>query len=176
MTPAYRELDVRAMLRGGGEPFQAIMEAVGELATGQALKLIATFKPSPLFPIMAGYGFTHSAREIDGGDWEVFFIPQAASSVQAEISADADILQAWPEPKWNLDLTDLDPPEPMARILAKTEQMRSGDVLFALLSREPIFLFAELDRRGHQWIGNFDATGAVFRILVRIGAETQASR
>ena len=39
----------------------------------------------------------------------------------------------------------------------------------AVLSREPVFLFPELTRRGHQWAGNFDETGSAYRILVRIG-------
>ena len=42
------ELDVRPLLRNGGEPFGAIMGAVGSLAPGQGLRLYATFRPEPL--------------------------------------------------------------------------------------------------------------------------------
>jgi hypothetical protein len=45
--------------------------------------------------------------------------------------------------------------------------MSSGEVLFALLNREPVFLFNELKERGHEWIGNFDDTGKVYRIMIR---------
>jgi TusA-related sulfurtransferase len=76
----------------------------------------------------------------------------------------------WPDPECHLDLTDLDPPEPMTRILAAAEKMEPGSVLFALLAREPIFLFPELQRRGHQWVGNFDETGSTYRIMIRVGA------
>jgi hypothetical protein len=41
----YTILDVRPILRSGGEPFQAIMEAVQELKTGEGLKLLAPFRP-----------------------------------------------------------------------------------------------------------------------------------
>ena len=61
----------------------------------------------------------------------------------------------------------------MVRILAVAETLEPGEVLFAVLSREPIFLFPELTKRGHQWAGNFDETGSAYRILVRIG-ETKA--
>lgn len=166
---APKILDVRPMLRSGGEPFQAIMEAVQDLRPGQALKLLATFRPQPLFRVMAGRGFDHVAREIEGGDWEVLFTPQKEAA-QVETSADADRPETWPDPFLHLDLTDLDPPEPMVRILAAVEELGPGGVLFALLSREPLFLFPELTKRGHQWAGNFDETGSAYRILVRAGA------
>ncbi|CAM5218600.1 TusA-related sulfurtransferase OS=Bosea thiooxidans OX=53254 GN=ARD30_06025 PE=4 SV=1 [Bosea thiooxidans] len=56
-TLPARELDVRPMLRAGEEPFQAIMDAVSALAPGQSLRLIAPFRPVPLFSVMANRGF-----------------------------------------------------------------------------------------------------------------------
>ena len=47
-APAPLTLDVRPELRNGGEPFARIMQAVGDLAPGQALRLLATFEPIPL--------------------------------------------------------------------------------------------------------------------------------
>ena len=168
MNPAPRELDVRLILRSGGEPFQAIMEAVGALKPGQGLRLLAPFRPQPLFKVMESRGFGHTAREMEGGDWEVLFTPQA-TGVPVEVSADAEDPHTWPNPTEHLDLTELDPPEPMVRILAAVERLPSGAVLFALLSREPVFLFPELAKRGHQWAGNFDEAGTTFRIFVRAG-------
>ncbi len=71
----YVVLDVRPMLRAGGEPFEAIMAAVAALRPGQGLHLYATFQPVPLFNVLGARGFTHQAREIGGGDWEVLFTP-----------------------------------------------------------------------------------------------------
>ncbi len=73
-------LDVRDILKAGGEPFTAIMQAVDGLQPGQGLKLLATFKPVPLFAVMAQRGFGHSEREIGGGDWEVTFTPSATEA------------------------------------------------------------------------------------------------
>ena len=75
----------------------------------------------------------------------------------------------WPEPAQQMDNRDLDPPEPMVRILAALETMEQGEVLSALLCREPVFLLPELAKRGHSWRGGFDADGTTYRILVRIG-------
>ncbi|WP_018236964.1 DUF2249 domain-containing protein [Ensifer sp. BR816] len=167
-TLVPRELDVRPILRSGGEPFRAIMEAVNGLKPGQAFRLFAPFRPQPLFKVMEGRGFAHEAQEIEGGDWEVLFTPRQTGA-PVEASADADDLSVWSDPVEHLDLTELDPPEPMVRILAAAERLRPGDVLFALLSREPIFLFPELAKRGHQWAGNFDETRTTFRMFVRVG-------
>lgn len=162
-------LDVRPILQSGGEPFQEIMQAVQGLRPGQGLKLVAPFRPQPLFRVMEGRGFDHEAREIGEGHWEVLFTPQAAAA-SVETSPDADRPETWPDPSEHLDLSDLDPPEPMVRILSAVEGLEPGEVLFAVLSREPLFLFPELAKRGHQWAGNFDETGSAYRILVRVGA------
>ncbi len=73
-------LDVRDILKAGGEPFSHIMQAVESLSPGQGLRLLATFKPVPLFGVMAQRGFGHTEREIGGGDWEVVFMPTRAGS------------------------------------------------------------------------------------------------
>lgn len=76
-------LDVRDILKAGGEPFSEIMQAVEGLSPGQGLRLLATFKPVPLFGVMAQRGFGHSEREIGGGDWEVVFTPAQAAATAA---------------------------------------------------------------------------------------------
>ena len=172
------DLDVRPILKAGGEPFGKIMETVAALAPGQGLRLLATFKPVPLFHALGAQGFAHEARELGGGDWEVIFRPEgaarpaAADAAPASAPALAPALAdgaGWPEPVEHLDNRDLDPPEPMVRILAATEAMREGEVLSALLCREPVFLFPELAKRGHRWRGGFEPDGATYKVLVRIG-------
>ncbi|HVV92128.1 MAG TPA: DUF2249 domain-containing protein [Hyphomicrobiales bacterium] len=169
MTP-FLELDVRPTLRAGGEPFAEIMAAVNGLAAGQGLRLLATFKPIPLFHVLDGKGFAHVARELDGGDWEVLFTPAEAKDAPAAATPAPDRAEDWPAPVRALDNRDLDPPEPMVRILEATEAMAPGEVLSALLCREPIFLFPELAKRGHGWRGAFEADGRTYRVLVRVGA------
>ena len=95
---------------------------------------------------------------------------QSAPSVNPG-SADAS---AWPEPSIDLDNRDLDPPEPMARILEATERLKAGEVLSALLLREPRFLFPELAKRGHQWRGGFDPERTTYKILIRVGSAKEA--
>jgi uncharacterized protein (DUF2249 family) len=162
----FKTLDVRPILAQGGEPFQAIMAAVESLAPGQGLTLVAPFKPQPLFTVMERKGFLHQVSELEGGDFEVRFMPRAT-----EVLASEDIKDGgeWPEPVRNFDFSDLDPPQPMVRILSELETMSPGEVMFAVLAREPLFLFPELTKRGHKWAGNYDSGGTAFRIMVKRG-------
>jgi uncharacterized protein (DUF2249 family) len=143
------------------------MSAVESLAPGQGLLLIAPFKPQPLFSVMERKGFTHEVSEIGGGDFEVRFRPLPTDIVASEDVRNDD---EWPEPARSFDLSDLDPPQPMVRILSELETMSSGEVLFAVLVREPLFLFPELTKRGHKWAGNYDRSGTAFRIMIKRGA------
>jgi uncharacterized protein (DUF2249 family) len=161
----YIDIDVRPILRAGGEPFSVIMAAIERLEPGQGLRLYATFKPLPLFAVMAGRGFAHSASEIGGGEWEVLFSP--ADTAPAMPSPRVQPTDSWPEPVVRLDNRDLDPPEPMVRILGAAEQLAPGQTLSALLRREPVFLFPHLEKRGYRWLGGFTPDGSAYELTVR---------
>lgn len=178
----FVELDVRPILKAGGEPFSQIMQAVQGLAPGQGLRLLATFKPTPLLNLMQSRGFGHEARELGGGDWQVDFTPAgngaaapAATATTAAPAAAADD-DAWPAPAREIDNRQLDPPEPMVRTLAALEELVPGQVLAALLCREPVFLFQELQKRGHSWRGAFEDAGkTTYRVLIRVGTPPGAA-
>ncbi|MGD9843953.1 MAG: DUF2249 domain-containing protein [Variibacter sp.] len=176
MAVTFVDVDVRSILRAGGEPFDKIMEAVNALKPGEGLRLLATFKPVPLLHVLGSKGFTHEVKELDGGDWEVLFSPSGNPPANAAPPGAAAIDKSiWPDPARHLDNRDLDPPEPMVRILATLEAMAPGEVLSALLCREPIFLFPELAKRGHSWRGDFEKDGATYKVLVRVGAAKEAA-
>jgi uncharacterized protein (DUF2249 family) len=162
----FIDLDVRPILRAGGEPFATIMAVLEQLAPGQGLRLFAPFKPVPLFQVMANRGFSHEAAEIENGDWEVRFRPVGAVATPVVLAPVDD----WPEPSVHLDNRELLPPEPMVRILAAAEQLEPGQTLSALLRREPVFLFPELTKRGHQWRGGFTPDGTSYELTVRVAA------
>lgn len=164
----YIDVDVRPILRSGGEPFSVIMAALQELEPGQGLRLLATFKPIPLFAVMADKGFSHSAQPLDGGEWEVLFTPaESRGEEEAPIVAATSALDEWPEPTVTLDNRDLDPPEPMVRILAAADKLAAGETLSALLRREPVFLFPQLEKRGFRWLGGFTPDGSTYELTVR---------
>lgn len=169
MSQQTLELDVRPILRQGGEPFELIMRTLSSLAPSQGLRLLATFEPVPLFSVLARKGYTHRSRQLGEDDWEVVFTPGAAGKAEDAPLVSASNSDGWPAPKTRLDVRDLDPPEPMVRILAAVAAMQPSDVLAATLDREPVFLFPELKKRGHQWQGGFEADGSTYALQVRVG-------
>lgn len=74
MKPRIVEIDVRADIRAGREPFSRIMAAAAQVGTAGELVLTAPFEPVPLYNVLMAQGFAHSARELDGGDWEIRFM------------------------------------------------------------------------------------------------------
>jgi uncharacterized protein (DUF2249 family) len=143
------------------------MAALARLEPGQGLRLYATFKPIPLFAVMADRGFVHTANELDGGEWEVLFTPADVAPAPAPQAQPSDV---WPDPVVHLDNRDLDPPEPMVRILGAAEQLAPGQTLSALLRREPVFLFPHLEKRGFRWLGGFTPDGSTYELTVRAPA------
>jgi hypothetical protein len=70
---AVVDLDVRPILRDGGEPFSQIMDAAATVPGDGALRLRATFKPTPLFGVMRMRGFKHWIEHGEGDDWIIWF-------------------------------------------------------------------------------------------------------
>ena len=172
MTASLLTLDVRPILRNGGEPFPEIMKAVASLKSGQGLRLLATFKPVPLFSVMQKKGYAHSEKELGKGDWEIVFaaegvaVPEPAAAMARP---EQDDVSAWPAPSHSLDNRGMMPPEPMVITLETLENMTPGEVLEGLYDRDPLLLYPELQTRGHQ--AHCEKTGAsVYRVLIRCGS------
>ncbi|MDA8247802.1 MAG: DUF2249 domain-containing protein [Rhodospirillales bacterium] len=167
-------LDVRPTLRAGGEPFAQIMQAVASLEPGQALRLLATFEPVPLYAVLGRKGFVHRALRHAEGDWEVLFSPDPLASAEpprkprVPAASHAGAGAGWPEPCQVLDNRGLQPPEPMVRILSTLEQLAPGEVIEAWNDREPLLLYPELEARGAAIDVRREADRV--RLLIRRGA------
>lgn len=165
-------LDVRPILASGGHPLTAIREAVDCLQPGQALRLIAPFRPDPLFRLMEEKGFEAHVAELAGGGCEVLFVPRDEGG--SEDPAIPSPL-TWSDPVELLDLTDATPAHVTPRILEALDGLAEGDVIFVLLRQEPTFLYSELTSRRHGWVGNYDASGETYRCLIRRGMAVVAA-
>lgn len=185
MTVSLQTIDVRPILKAGGEPFPEIMKAVSQLSAGQGLRLLATFKPAPLFAVMQKKGYAHSEKEIGGGDWEVLFTPAESSAAAGATAAagsnagatdssqgHADVT-GWPKPSHTLDNRGMLPPEPLVITMEAVEGMAGGEVLECFYDREPLLLYPELQSRGHH--SRCEKIGASdYRVLIRMGAGAAA--
>jgi uncharacterized protein (DUF2249 family) len=136
-------VDVRRDIRLGHEPFGRIMSTVAQLSPGQKLLLLAPFEPLPLYRILEGRGFTHSAEEAPSGHWEVLFERQEPAIAEGE----ADAAGGEPGPLV-IDARGLKPPMPMMRILEALATLPPETQVEARTDRYPILLLEELPAAG----------------------------
>ena len=69
----FQKLDVRPILRKGGELFPTIMAKVEGLKDGEGLELTAPFMPAPLVELLTGQGFQTEMERTEDGSWIVWF-------------------------------------------------------------------------------------------------------
>jgi uncharacterized protein (DUF2249 family) len=79
-TRRFQKLDVRPLLRKGGEPFPLIKARVDALTDGEGLELIAPFLPAPLIEMLTSQGFLHRMDKGEDGSWTVWFWREDAGS------------------------------------------------------------------------------------------------
>jgi uncharacterized protein (DUF2249 family) len=66
-------LDTRPIFARGETPCHAIDEAVASLIPGQPLVLLVPFEPMPLYAKLGNQGFSHQAKALGDGTWQVEF-------------------------------------------------------------------------------------------------------
>jgi uncharacterized protein (DUF2249 family) len=147
-------LDVRAEIRAGVEPLSKILKTVGTLRDEQHLRVIAPFKPVPLFALLGRKGFNHRELPLGDGEWEVIFsrTPRTADTVP---SIEANVLSAAvsssemaPEPVV-IDARGLEPPQPLVTILEGLAKLPAHGIMQAHTDRRPMHLYSHLAERGY---------------------------
>lgn len=66
-----------------------------------------------------------------------------------------------------IDNRGLQPPEPMVRILSGLDGMGDSDEMVALMDREPIMLYPQLERRGWSWNIEESQGDGCYRLTIR---------
>lgn len=55
-----------------------------------------------------------------------------------------------------LDVSDLEPPEPLQRVLETLDDLGDGEFLHMLHRRDPLLLYPELELRGYRYLTTFE--------------------
>jgi len=141
-------LDVREDFRKGRDPFSRISQTVAGLQGDQKLLLRAPFEPRPLFHVLAGRGFSHQARQLGAGEWEILFTRD--SDVVAEMTPALSHSPCGGEcaQMIELDVRGLEPPQPLVKILEALSQIPLHGIMHAHTDRRPMHLYAQLAERG----------------------------
>ena len=149
------ELDVRATLKNGIDPFKDIMKSVKALSDNEALKVINTFEPIPLIKILEEKGFNAQVTRKGQDIVETLFVKknQTVTSPEKDLTVfenkeEFDLqLKKFGDSIKLIDVRDLEMPLPMVTILEALENLAEGFGLYVHHKRIPQFLLGELEKR-----------------------------
>jgi len=142
-------IDVRDYLAGGQSPLPPVMEAALTIPVDGNLIVDAPFDPMPLRDRVDEMGFESSSEQVGDGHWRIRFHRIRAGDEGHRSSAKPTV---WTEGGViHIDVSDLDPPQPLVAICALLEAPDTGDEVIVHHDREPHFLYPELSERGWSW-------------------------
>ena len=150
-TEKIIELDVRPILASGKDPFKDIMEKVKGLKDDETLLIINTFEPVPLYTVLGKKGYAYKSIN-ENGVWKIYFfkdetnfaIEEGRTKGKAEFN----------EEVFELDVRNLEAPEPMVKILETLPKLSDNTILLVHHHREPVMLYDKLIERGYSAIAN----------------------
>jgi uncharacterized protein (DUF2249 family) len=154
-------LDVRPIISSGADPFQKIMQAVNALNEGQTLSIINVFEPLPLISVMENKGFQSWTRQVSPDEYHTFFKKNLSGITEVNTEKNRDIESAdsfdlkvigFGSNIKEIDVRDLEMPEPMVTILNAISTLPEVHALFVHHKKIPQFLLPELTNRGFEWL------------------------
>jgi len=164
-------LDVRPLLASGTDPLKQIQQQVKQLKTGQVLKIINSFEPTPLLKLLEKQGFDTYVDYIDENRVETYFYkPENASApdLEAAVSTSSDwdpVLERFEGKLVLIDVRQLEMPQPMMTILEALEKLPREHALYVHHKRIPVFLLNELKERNFEYRIRENAPGEVHLII-----------
>lgn len=147
------ELDVRPVIETGQDPLTIILQKVKALETGNVLKIINIFEPTPLMHLLGKQGFESYAEVISQDLVNTYFYKKAGKTLLTEIK-ETDHAEGWDEilNRFNgkletVDVRNLEMPLPMHTILEALNGLAEDKALFVYHKRIPVFLLPELEEQ-----------------------------
>ncbi|WP_456376391.1 DUF2249 domain-containing protein [Lutibacter sp.] len=153
-------LDVRSIIESGNDPFNEIMAIVKKLDDIQTLEIINSFEPIPLINKLKRKGYTTWTEKFEDGSIHSFFKKGEETEI-AEEDSYTEITQSFDEnfkrfvgKLKQIDVRELEMPEPMTTILEELELLPKGNALFVEHKKVPQFLLPELEARNFKILYN----------------------
>lgn len=153
-------LDVRPILDGGVDPFNAIMDELKKIdETTESLLIINTFEPIPLLNILKKKGYEYETVRPEDGLVHTYLTKIGEGTVEnrsEEGNSEEDTFESIEKKYSNklieVDVRDLEMPMPMVTILENLEQLNKGEALFVHHKKLPQYLLPELKDRDFVYV------------------------
>jgi len=167
-----KDLDVRATIQSGADPFSDIIKALKGLKDDEVLKVINVFEPIPIINVLKEKGYQAWTKKIETEEYHTFFKKEVSSSHQ-EIVEEMPFSEGSFEEKLvsygsnvkEIDVRLLEMPEPMVTILKEVEQLPENYVLLVNHKKIPQFLLPELKTRNYTWL-NKEIDAGLTKLLI----------
>jgi uncharacterized protein (DUF2249 family) len=155
------EMDVRPVLAGGVDPFEAIMAKLKTMADDETLMIINTFEPIPLLNILKKKGYDYETVRPENGVVHTYL-----EKVQGEVKETESKKEHFDEASFEqmekrfegkmteVDVRDLEMPLPMVTILNEIEKIEPGHALYVHHKKLPQYLIPEMEDRGYKWVSD----------------------
>jgi len=153
------DLDVRPILAGGVDPFEAIMAKLKTINDSDTLRIINTFEPIPLLNILKKKGYDYQTERPEPGIVHTYLeksetlpVTTAEGAVEEKELSYSDVLKKFEGKLKEIDVRDLEMPLPMVTILEELEHLEAGTALFVNHKKLPQYLLPELKDRDYKWV------------------------
>ena len=154
-------LDVREGLANGVDPFNEIMAAIKDFKDGEVLKIVNTFEPAPIINVLKQKGFISKVEHISDKEIHTYLKKEKEDKSEeinkkAQESAKTDdidtVFASFKEKFKELDVRDLEMPQPMVTILEELKDLPEDYCLYVHHKKVPQFLLPQLDERGYVYL------------------------
>lgn len=144
--------DVRPIIAGGKDPLKFILAKIKELKNDEILLLINSFEPIPLYTVLGRQGYAHKTEK-ENDVFKIYFYKDSilnAAEDETKSHSDDEINIADFENIIEIDVRELEPPEPMVKILEALSKIDDKTALLMHHHREPLMLYPKLEERGYR--------------------------
>lgn len=170
------ELDVRPIIAAGNDPLNLILEKAKNISPGQILKIVNTFAPVPLIPLLEKKGFVSYIVTIEDHLVEAYFF-KSGEPIQGTVTDEpkeipnhdwGELLERYKDNLTTIDVRALEMPQPMITILDALGQITDRSALFVYHKRIPVYLLPELSERGFEYRVKEINDGAVHLLIFKV--------
>ncbi|OQX97990.1 MAG: hypothetical protein B6I20_11660 [Bacteroidetes bacterium 4572_117] len=154
-------LDVREDLANGIDPFSKIMATIKTFEDGQVLKIVNTFEPTPIINVLKQKGFISKVDRVSEKEIHTF-LKKATDDRSDDLNKKAkeesktddidSVLASFKEKYKEIDVRDLEMPQPMVKILEELTDLPDDYCLYVHHKKIPQFLLPQLDERNYVYL------------------------
>ena len=144
------DFDVRPILAQGNDPLKSIMNKINNIQPTQTLRIINSFRPTPLMKLLSDKGFESYAERIAEDVFHIYFHQHELVTAPI-IQENKDSMESWDKVLAEfqhkiveIDVRNLEMPGPMEAILQAMHTLEKGEALYVYHKRVPLYLLPEL--------------------------------